>query len=313
MVEYDKNGKLVAEYDGQERLFDDIPFTVKRKTKGGPGSGRHPGPGHEETPTITLTPNFRDAGQAARWSQQNLNAKWTNYVTTGIQMNQRGNTGFDMQQVQETLNTIKELEDRGYKVPDFAIDNDACKNIGAVAFYDPANDRTTYSLHMGTTFQPGLEGARDVIGKFIGEGRVEKGSLHMGGTELSPRGTVYHELSHAQNARDRSYYYDPRGGPHDRLIDSLSKEDNRKISLISDYSKAAVGRTTFGTAGTVPRLEESYAESVGAIADKNPVAQYVPDSVKESIYTEFPHLRIKHRETRTALKYSNIYHLQTYR
>ena len=28
MVKHDKNGKPVAEYDGQERFFDDIPIVI---------------------------------------------------------------------------------------------------------------------------------------------------------------------------------------------------------------------------------------------------------------------------------------------
>jgi len=58
MVKHNESGELVAEYDGEERFFDDIPITVisRKKSavtragfplKGGPGSGNF---GHEGRP-----------------------------------------------------------------------------------------------------------------------------------------------------------------------------------------------------------------------------------------------------------------------
>ena len=47
MVKHDKNGKPVAEYEGEQRFFDDIPFTLIKTKKGGSGSGNF---GHEGRP-----------------------------------------------------------------------------------------------------------------------------------------------------------------------------------------------------------------------------------------------------------------------
>lgn len=222
-------------------------------------------------------PEFNSIDEAQKYTEDNLNARWTQpyFDDNPIPIPELSENAYqrdiELKNIREAVGTLKEIETNGtysFNTAYFGFDDK--EFMQAHALYNYANREIVFSYDLGSLNPENVT--------FIRSQMIDKIPYT---SEITPRATVFHEFTHMENHFNGDIY--------DKLILGLSDTDKASISKVSQYAEAAANQITITGQAAAPG--EAYAEAVGAVVDNSPRVKYIPDSVLEQIFKDFPWLK----------------------